>query len=42
VPVVRSPADDSPHEIAIGDARLIVHPSYAAFQTSTAAGRNSR
>ena len=41
-PLVRPPAAVSLHEIAIGDGRLIVHPSYAAFQTSTAAGRNSR
>lgn len=30
-----------PREIAIGTARLIVHPSYAAFQASTAVERGS-
>jgi hypothetical protein len=41
VPLVRPPADGTPHEIAIGGARLTVHPSYAAFQASTAAERDS-
>ena len=36
VPLVRSPAANSPHEIAIGGARLTVYPSYAAFQASMA------
>ena len=39
VPLIRPPADDAPHEIAIGAARLIVHPSYAAFQASAAVRR---
>ncbi len=39
VPLIRPPADDAPREIAIGAARLIVHPSYAAFQASAAARR---
>jgi len=30
------PAAYSPHEIVIGSARVIVHPSYAAFQASAA------
>ena len=38
VPLFRPPADDPPREIAIGDARLVVHPSYAAFQASAGAG----
>ena len=36
VPVIRPPADGAPREIGIGAARLIVHPSYAAFQESMA------
>jgi len=40
IPLIRPPGTDSPHEIAIGAARLIVHPSYAAFQASTAIKRN--
>ena len=36
VPLMRPAADDPPREIGIGGARLIVHPSYAAFQTSAA------
>jgi len=36
VPYICLPVDDAPHEIAIGAARLIVHPSYAAFQASAA------
>ena len=39
VPLVRPPDDDAPREIAIGAARLIVHPSYAAFQASVGARR---
>jgi hypothetical protein len=39
VPLVRLPDDDSPREIAIGAARLIVHASYAAFQASAAVRR---
>jgi hypothetical protein len=39
IPLIRPPASDPPHEIVIGAARLIVHPSYAAFQASTAARR---
>jgi hypothetical protein len=35
VPRIQPPADgDRPREIAIGAARLIVHPSYAAFRAS--------
>jgi len=41
-PLVRPPADGTPREIAIGGARLTVHPSYAAFQASAAAGRDTR
>jgi hypothetical protein len=40
VPLVRPPADESPHEITIGGARLIVHASYAAFQSRAAADRD--
>ncbi len=40
VPLIRPPADDPSHEIAIGVARVIVHPSYAAFQTSAAVERD--
>src|SRR5688500_11240353 len=39
VPLVRLPDDDAPREIAISAARLIVHPSYAAFQERVAARR---
>ena len=39
VPLVRLPDDDAPREMAIGAARLIVHPSYAAFQASTGVRR---
>ncbi len=39
VPLIRPPASDPPHEIVIGAARLRVHPSYAAFQASTAVRR---
>jgi hypothetical protein len=39
VPLVRLPDDDAPREMAIGAARLIVHPSYAAFQASAAVRR---
>ena len=41
-PRVQLPAGTSSREIAIGGARLIVHPSYAAFQVSTAASGDSR
>jgi hypothetical protein len=34
-PLIRPSTGDSPREIAIGAARLIVHPSYASFQGST-------
>jgi hypothetical protein len=34
VPLVRPPADASPREIAIGAARLVVHPTYAAYRAS--------
>lgn len=33
-PRIHLPEDDAPREIAVGDARLIVYPSYAAFQAS--------
>jgi hypothetical protein len=36
VPLIRPPADDAPRELAIGADRLIIHPSYAAFQASAA------
>ena len=36
VPGLHPPDDDAPREITLGAARLIVHPSYAAFQASTA------
>ncbi|MFL5759485.1 MAG: hypothetical protein ACJ789_07095 [Thermomicrobiales bacterium] len=36
---IRPPADGLPREIAIGGARLIVYPSYAAFQATTAKRR---
>jgi hypothetical protein len=39
-PLSRPPGTDSPHEIAIGAAWLIVHPSYAAFQASSAFRRD--
>ena len=42
VPLVRPRAGDSLHEIDIGGARLIVHPSYAAFQESAAAKPDHR
>jgi hypothetical protein len=42
VPLIRPPADDAPREIAIGAARLLVHPSYAAFRASTDSERGSR
>ncbi len=41
-PLSRPPAAGPPREIAIGAARLFVHPSYAAFQASTAVARGSR
>jgi hypothetical protein len=43
-PLIRPPADDPllPREIAIGAARLIVHPSWTAFQARTAVERGSR
>ncbi len=34
VPLIRPPAGETPQEIAIGATRLIVHPSYAAYQAS--------
>lgn len=39
VPLIRPPADNPPREIAIGATRLIVHPSYAAFQAGAAVER---
>jgi len=41
-PLVRPPVDDSPREIAIGGARLIIHPTHAAFRASAAGERGSR
>jgi hypothetical protein len=32
---IRHPDDDSPRDIAIGEARLTVHPTYAAFRSSS-------
>jgi hypothetical protein len=42
VPLIRPPADDPPREISIGAVRLIVHPSYAAFQANMAVSRGAR
>ncbi len=44
VPLIRPPASDPPRgkEIVIGATRLIVHPSYAALQASTADERGAR
>ncbi len=41
-PLLRPPADDLSREIALGAARLVVHPSYASFQASAAATRGPR
>lgn len=41
-PLIRPPADVPPREIAVGAARLIVHPSYAAYQASTTVERGLR
>jgi hypothetical protein len=41
-PFILPPTDVPPREIAIGAARLTVHPSYAAFQASTAVERGIR
>jgi hypothetical protein len=35
-PLIRPSAVGAPHEIAIGAARLLVHPIYAEFLASTA------
>ena len=32
-PLVRTPTDEPPREIVVGELRLTVHPSYAAYQT---------
>jgi hypothetical protein len=40
--LIRPPADAPPREIAIGAARLIVHPSYAAVRASAAVERGLR
>jgi hypothetical protein len=42
VPLVGSPADNFSREINIGPARVVVHPSYAAFQKMLAADRRTR
>jgi hypothetical protein len=39
VPLVRTPTDGATREIDLGTARLVVHPSYAAFRASAAAER---
>jgi hypothetical protein len=36
LPLVRLLAADPPREIAIGAARLVVYPSYAAYRASVA------
>jgi hypothetical protein len=41
-PLIRPPVDDPPREIAIGAARLIVHPSFADFRASATVERNPR
>jgi len=40
-PLVRPPADGLPREIAIGAARLVVHPSYAAYRASASRARGN-
>jgi hypothetical protein len=42
VPLERPRADDFSREINFGQARVVVHPSYAAFQESMAGDRRSR
>jgi hypothetical protein len=42
VPRVQLLAESSSREMTVGGAHLIVHPSYAAFQASTAAQGDSR
>ena len=42
VPDTGPPADGPPYEIALGVARLVVYPSYAAFRTSAAGKLNPR
>jgi hypothetical protein len=42
VPLIRPLGDETPRELAIGAARLTVHPSYAAFQSSAAGEPGSR
>jgi hypothetical protein len=42
VPLILPPAGGPPSEIALGAARLIVHPSYAAFQASRGNVRTSQ
>ncbi len=41
-PLIRPLADGPPREIAIGAARLVVHPSFGAFQASTEIERGVR
>jgi hypothetical protein len=40
--LIRSPADAPPREVAIGVARLVVHPTYATVRASAAAERGAR
>jgi len=42
VPLIHPPTDDPPREIALGAARFIVHPSYAAFQAGAVVEHGSR
>jgi hypothetical protein len=35
VPDIAPPADGPPRQIEIGSARLTVHPSFAAYRSST-------
>src|SRR3954449_5678610 len=39
VPPIRPPADGPVREIDIGNARIVVHPSYASFRASADAER---
>lgn len=42
IPFIRSLAGASPQEITIGAVRLMVHPSYAAYQANAVGDRDSR